>query len=251
MPVIDGKVVRARYTKLKLNELSSVDNPAQPGALAVIMKRDDSHERADPMSKTIEQVEGELAKALETIETLKAEVTKGKADFAAMLEDKDKADEECKTAKAALVAATDEVIKVDDTEVRKSEVGVASFNLTKALISKAETAEFENVAKSDFPNLVGTVSEKALVLKAIATMPEEAKKAAEAILTSAEKMLSAGFTRLGVGHGDLVNPSQKVAEGTFMQKVAEVEKRDGIAKSAALAKARMEFPAEFAAYAGN
>lgn len=37
----DGRIVRSRYTKLRLNEISSVDNPAQPGALASIVKRDD------------------------------------------------------------------------------------------------------------------------------------------------------------------------------------------------------------------
>lgn len=37
----DGTVKRARYTSLKLGELSSVDKPAQPGALAVCFKRDD------------------------------------------------------------------------------------------------------------------------------------------------------------------------------------------------------------------
>jgi hypothetical protein len=38
MPIIDGEVVRARFHSLKINELSSVDRPAQPGALAVLLK---------------------------------------------------------------------------------------------------------------------------------------------------------------------------------------------------------------------
>lgn len=40
----DGTIVRARYTKLDLRELSAVDRPAQPGALATILKRDDSRD---------------------------------------------------------------------------------------------------------------------------------------------------------------------------------------------------------------
>jgi hypothetical protein len=40
MPIINGQVVRARFRKLKLDELSSVDRPAAIGAKAVIMKRD-------------------------------------------------------------------------------------------------------------------------------------------------------------------------------------------------------------------
>lgn len=47
MPVINGQVQRSRFTSLKLRELSSVDNPAQPGALMAIMKR---HEGPRQMS---------------------------------------------------------------------------------------------------------------------------------------------------------------------------------------------------------
>lgn len=54
MPIIDGKVVRARYTKLKLNEISSVDNPAQAGALAAIMKRDERGNDMSFMEKILE-----------------------------------------------------------------------------------------------------------------------------------------------------------------------------------------------------
>lgn len=39
MALVDGKKIKARYTSLKLNEISSVDNPAQPGAIASIVKR--------------------------------------------------------------------------------------------------------------------------------------------------------------------------------------------------------------------
>jgi hypothetical protein len=46
MPIIDGKVVRARFTSLKLDELSGVDRPAQSDALAVIMKRHDGADQA-------------------------------------------------------------------------------------------------------------------------------------------------------------------------------------------------------------
>lgn len=53
MPVIGGKVVRARYTSLKLNEISSVDRPAQPGCVAVAMKR---HDRIGPVMKFEERV---------------------------------------------------------------------------------------------------------------------------------------------------------------------------------------------------
>jgi hypothetical protein len=59
MPVIDGKVVRSRFTSLSLKELSAVDRPAQPGALAVIMKRrSDTTEHTAEIMKYLEGDEG-------------------------------------------------------------------------------------------------------------------------------------------------------------------------------------------------
>jgi hypothetical protein len=39
-------VVRARYTRLKIDEISSVDRPAQPGAVALLVK----HDQRPPMA---------------------------------------------------------------------------------------------------------------------------------------------------------------------------------------------------------
>ncbi len=258
MAIVDGKKVKARYTKLKLNELSSVDRPAQPGAKMVIMKRHvETEEGTDSMAKTVDELNADLAKANTDIATLKsttasletqlAAANKAKDDFMA---ERDKAKEECATAKAALVTATDEVIKVEGTEVKKSEVGEAQFALTKALISRADMATFEKRAEVEFGNVVGTAAEKALVLKGLETLDEPTKKAAEAILLAAEKMTAAGFDRLGSG-GIHSNPTQKAAADTFTAKVAEIEKRDSVTRSVALTKARAEFPDEFAAYNGT
>ena len=56
MPMVDGKPVRARFTALKLGELSSVDKPAQPGATAVILKRDESQPAPEPAQKAAPSV---------------------------------------------------------------------------------------------------------------------------------------------------------------------------------------------------
>jgi hypothetical protein len=247
MPVIDRKVVRARYTSLKLNELSSVDRPAQPGALAVILKR---HEGEAPMPKTVEQLEGELAKALADNADMSAEV-------AALKAAKDKADqcasdamEEAKEAKKALAAATDEVISVGGQELRKSVVGEGNFSVAKALRDERDMAQFEKRAETEFAHVAGTTAEKAAVLKSFAAMPEDARKAAESILTAAEKMAAAGFARLGHSDGS-TTPTQKAAESTFTSKVAEIRKRDNISETEAMRKARIEFPAEFAAMNGD
>jgi len=56
MPIIDGKVVRSRYTSLKIAELSAVDRPAQSGALALIMKRDDGGTAMRSFNKRVDEV---------------------------------------------------------------------------------------------------------------------------------------------------------------------------------------------------
>lgn len=339
MPIIDGKVVRSRYTKLDLHELSSVDNPAQPGALASIMKRHTPIQKAQPsllamavakyvdeedgahtfvevlqanafdekiwpmtsaLSQAIRSIMGDTSIAAADRETkvtqsvdeflasvrdisptaekrlaeliskkdstmktiaeltaevealtgkctaLTGEVTTLKADVAdkdaklkAAMEDKDKADK-------ALLVATDETLKVEGNDVKKSEVGAASFAVFKSLNDRAETAECAKRAADEFGHVVGTTAEKALVIKALNTMPEDAQKALTAILTSAEKMAAGGFSRLGAGNDD--NPDVRKSIQTFEGKVAEIEKRDGVAKHLAMSKARTEFPDEFKAY---
>lgn len=328
MPVIDGKVHRATFRSLKLNELSSVDRPAQAGAKAVIMKRDGTDARADtiafvakymeeadartftemleiqefdravwPMTdalqtsirsiiadkdlsqdereEKISQTMSEFLAALrakaptfqkgdhamaKTVEQLEADVAALKAENATLKTERDaavakadKASADCEDAmkekdeaKKALAAATDEVVKVDDTEVRKSEVGPAQFALTKALIDKADKATFEKRAQDEFPNVVGTAAEKGLVLKAMAAMSEDTQKALTAIMTAAEKMTSIGFGRIGTSFPGEQNVAKAEAEAGFTAKVHEVAKRDNIPLSVAMGKARAEFPAEFA-----
>lgn len=341
-----GKVTRARYTSLKLGELSSVDRPAQIGALATIMKRHDGpapvikaapsilalavakyvddedgahtfaevleanefDEKIWPMTSALSQsirsimgdkdikredketkvtqsvdeflaavrdlsptAEKQLAQAISskkeksTMKTvaeliaenpaLKAhiddltgqiEIGKAEAQKAKDAEAKLKTEEEehGKT-KKALAEATDEVIKVGETEIKKSAVGEQSFVIFKAQEERALTAELAKRAQDEFAHVVGTPTEKALVLKAATTMDEPTAKALTAILTSAEKMAAAGFDRLGGGAG----PTEDVAKAqtTFKAKVAEIVKRDGITEVQAMSKARTEFPEEYAA----
>jgi len=198
------------------------------------------------MSKTVEQLETELTalKAENAVlkterDTAIAKADKAKADCDAAMEGEEKA-------KKALSEATDEVIKVEDTEVRKSEVGPAQFALTKALIDKADKATFEKRAQDEFPHLVGTSAEKGLVLKAMATMPEAAATALKSIMTAAEKMTSIGFGRIGTAYPGEQNIEKAQAESDFNGKIQEIAKRDNIPLSAAMGKARAEYPAEFA-----
>jgi len=344
MPIIDGKVVRSRYTKLDMNELSSVDNPAQPGALATIMKRDggkpaikggpsllalavakyvDSEDGAhtfdevlqanlfeekiwpmtSALSQAIRSIMGDTsikqadreAKVTQSVDeflaavrdlsptaekTLAEQISKGKitmnweqiakdaqaevvslkaqlqgstselatvkADLAKANEAKTAAEGERDTAKAALVTATEEVVKVGEREIKKSIVGEDMFAVVKAQQEETLTARLEKRAAEEFPNVVGTATEKALVLKARESLPEPAQKALDAILTSAQAMAKGAFGRFGHGGGEGGGDTEK-AVATYKGKVAEIAKRDNIPEHRAMAKARSEFPAEFAA----
>jgi len=334
MPVINGKVVRARYTSFKMAELSHVDRPAQPGALAVIRKRDDtmpSHKASvtalavakyigqddgahtfdevlnknkfseaiwpmtDALTQSIRSIMGDknikpadretqvttsvdeflsairdiapdtekrlveliskkdstmdLTEALAEIKRLKGEMKTmepkaAKADTLQTELDTEKAAHA--DTKKSFTEKTDEVIKVDDTEVRKSVVGEAQFAVTKALMSRAETAEVEKRADAEFKHVPGTTVEKGLVLKAMAKMDEPTAKALGTILAMAEKTAKGFFVSKGHS-GDGSTGDVAKALSTFNGKVAEIAKRDGIGMSAATTKARSEFPDEFAA----
>jgi hypothetical protein len=334
-----GTVTRARFTSLKLGELSSVDRPAQAGALATIMKRDDGtpppapvrktgasllamsvakyidsdagahtfdevlqanvfDEKIWPMTSALSQsirsimadknlkpadketkvtdsvdefltavreispsAEKRLAEliskkddTMKTVAELIAENPALKAHIEGIEGERNTAKTALETEKAAhvetakaLTAASDEVIKVDGQDVRKSAVGDASFAVFKSLDNRATMATLEKRAGDEFGALVGTATEKALVLKHAATMDEATRKAFDAILTSAQAMAAKGFDRLG-GAGGL-DPTSDVAkaQGDFKGKVTEIAKRDGVSEFKAMQKARTEFPDEFAA----
>ena len=335
----DGSVTRARFTSLKLGELSSVDRPAQPGALATIMKRDDTprapvakaspsilamavakyvsdedgahtfsevlqanefDEKIWPMTSALSQsirsimgdkdikgpdketkvtqsvdeflaavrdlsppAEKKLAEliskrndTMKTVAELIAENPALKAHIEGIEQERDTAKSALATeqtahgeTKKALTEATDEVIKVDGQDVRKSAVGDASFQVFKSLDNRATMATLEKRASDEFGHVVGTATEKAAVLKAAASMDEPTRKAFDAILTSAEQMAKGAFGRFGSGAGNDQPGNEDVAKAvsTFEGKVSEIAKRDGIGSSDAMRKARSEFPAEFAA----
>jgi chromosome segregation ATPase len=336
MPIVNGKKVRARYTSLKLDEISSVDNPAQPSATGYVIKRmedadqaianickyvgveDGAHtfrqvlhenkfseqiwpftdalsqsirsivgdkslsgtdreekirasveeflgavhdispvvskslegllQKEVNMSKTVEQLEKELAAAEKRAADAEAKIAKMEGDKAEYEEKMEGMEADLEETKKALAAASDEVVKVEGLEVRKSEVGEAQFKLTKSLVEKDARREREVEAAKRFPSLPGTDVAKGALLKAIEDMEDETMKdAANALLDSAEKVASLAFERVGKFDPN-AEPTRKQATDTFMSKVAEIAKRDGIAQTAAMQKARSEFPAEFSAY---
>lgn len=200
----------------------------------------------DPMPKTVEQLEAELAQKNGQISTLTTErdAEKVRADRLDGELTTEKAAHT--TTKAALVEATDETIKVGGQEFKKSVVGEASFAVAKAAADERDQARVEKRAEVEFGHVAGTVAEKALVLKAIERLPDDAKAAAEKILLAAETMAKSGFSRLG-SSGEQ-NPTAKAATQAFIEKVEEIEKTEKCDRMAAMRKARVAHPDLFEAY---
>lgn len=183
--------------------------------------------------------------------------TLAKADVPAFMEKpEDEQDKECKKA-ADIAKASDETLTVGDATVRKSEIGSAAFAVLKSQSEaiakqaeqiakaeeKAELATLEKRAIEEFAHLPGTSVEKAKVLKAIAAMPEEVRKSQENILKAAEATAKLAFETRGTR-----NVGKSDGSVNFAKRVDEIAARDGVSKTVAMAKARTEYPDDFAAY---
>lgn len=156
-----GEKTRSRFKTLTLKELSAVDNPAQEGARFTIMKRaDDDHkddatkalydfnEIADIVREMHKQTpdivskldalikagsSGDDEKDMQMTDAEKiADLEKKVADLTAE-RDTIKADVEKKDGEIVILksAATEEILKVGETEVRKSVVGEAQFAISR------------------------------------------------------------------------------------------------------------------------
>lgn len=184
--------------------------------------------------------------AAEKAATEKAAVEKAAADKAA-------------AEKAAIEKGGDESVTIEGQTIKKSAVGPEMFAILKAQSEKIEKqgkelgserdlrkmAELKKLADDKYPNIPGTVDERANMLKAIETMDEPLRKSFEATLNSAQKLAKMAFDTLGSDGG-----RDPVTAKAFEGKVAEIKKRDSCTQQEAMQKARAEFPEEFKAYQG-
>ncbi len=221
-----------------------------------------------PMPKSIQELETELATttsklavATEQVTTLTARAEKAEGELAtaqteltaAKAEGGDLATikAELATAKADLAKATDETISVGGAEVRKSEIGENQFKVMKALADERDLAKLEKRATGDYGHVVGTSAEKAKVLKVIDGIADEnTRKAATAILTSAEKMTKGAFDMIGGGGGVPPSEEQAAAKANYD---AEVQKHvdGGMKQTDAMAKVRRDKPDLFKSMQGE
>lgn len=236
--------------RLKLNEISAVDRPAQEHARMVIMKRakqvvvdnEDKDEDNEDMTeaelkKRITDLEGSVSTLTNTVTTVTKDRDSLKAEndalevrasfdgdtlnYFAGLSDKEqnsflKMSKTLRDASVATFKASDEEIEVGGQKIRKSQAG----NMWPVLKAQATQAkEFtDKLAKStdaeekatlqkrvieEFNHLPGTTEERASVLKHVLAIKDEPiRKAAEAILKTAEAHAKANFSRKGYQGGD-------------------------------------------------
>lgn len=176
--------------KIRLDRIAAVDYPCQEGARAVLIKRADPD--AIALNKEAEVADiAEITKRAEAAEAQVAELTKKLAD-----------------AEALAKRADDEILKVGETEIRKSAVGAEMFAFAKAqneaLAKAREEAELTSLAKrasTEFGALPGTDIVKARILKAASAMPEEVAKALEAALSAGNAAMKLGFEKAGMVGG--------------------------------------------------
>lgn len=265
---------RREMQEFRITELSAVDRPAQAHAKMAIMKRhsdddtDDDFNKGDsdmPDNATVEGLQkqvDELTKKLADAEFLSKMDDKAKAYFESLSdEDKKKArkgkPEEVVIA-AAKAAETDEVLKLDNgAEIRKSAIGEAQFAIFKqqcdemaAIKKRAEAdrealarATFEKRAEDELHHLPGDTASKGAVLKAIDGLSEDIKKTLDTMLKAGEKAIVSAFNSIGVK-----GEQARKAAGDFNKRVDEIAARDKLSRTAALQKARKEYPEEFKVY---
>lgn len=284
-------------TGLRLDKIAAVDRPCQEHATMTIMKRADSPDAgngitpAGPAGDLVDKKETPMsdeAKKVADLEKSVADLTKSLADSTsalalaetmAKMSDKDKAhleslkDDEAKKAFVAMsaddrakaiakVAVDDEVLKVDNNEIRKSVVGAEMFSFVKSQqaaiakqaedLAKAEDArvmsDLRKRADDQYPHVPGTTDERASMLKAIADIKDEkVRKSFEAVLTQSEALAKMAFDTLG----SRADPGIAKKAEDFEKKVAEYEQGGKVSKTEALRKARAADPEGFKAYQGE
>lgn len=150
-------------------------------------------------------------------------------------------------------ATEDEVLKVGEVSIRKSQTDASVFAMMKAqqveitkANDRAELATLEKRAADEFSHLPGTPAEIAGVLKSAALLPDASKEAFEKMMKAHEAMAAKAFDRIGSSGGVVIDMDVKKAAGEFEGKVSEIAKRDNIGNHTAMAKARKEHPELFA-----
>jgi hypothetical protein len=220
-------VARVRAAWLKAN-------PGGEKGLPDILKNDNqedndmSKEQIDALNKKVDDLTARLAKS----ETRASMTDEHRAHYDALTDDAmreafGKASPQEREATVALAKSADETLTVEGETVRKSDVGEATFRILKkqqerieaeAKVAKSEREarvqkELEAEAEALWPNLAGTPSDKAELLKGIKAMPEAARAAQMTIMKSSDEAMAKQLTELGQGgQGDESGADAKLSK---------------------------------------
>lgn len=245
---------RTRLTKLRVNEVSVVDTPANKQAEILIAKRHDG--AADhPTNSNMEDADmtlEELSKKLEEAEAAVAALTKRAeaAEANATALTKRAEDAEAAVKKAAEDAAAgdqgdDAILKSLDPKVRdyvesvKKQADAANAAIAKAADERL-TAEY--IAKAaKFDGLPGVTPDAfGPVLKRVLGSADEGDR--DAVLSALAKASDAAKKSLTTALGESGRFEKSDAEAELEAKAHEVAKRDGVPFAKAYAKAMHENP---------
>jgi hypothetical protein len=245
---------RNRLTKLRINEVSVVDSPANVQAEILIAKRHDggADRSQNPHMEDHVMTLEELTKKLEAAEAAVATLTKraedAEANAATLTKRADEAEAEVKKAKEAASAAEDgedPILKSLDPSVRayiegiKKDADEAKDAVAKAADARV-TAEYVTKAAT-FTGLPGVTGESfgPVLKRVLGGATDEDQAAVLDVLTKASDAVKKSLTK-PIGEAGRVEKSD--AEAEMDAKAHEIAKRDGTTFALAYRKALNDNP---------
>jgi hypothetical protein len=237
---------RYRLTKLRLNEISIVDQGADPNAVVTIFKRDDRSNGGKPMTD-LEKMVAQMKEPTDTIANLQASVTKANADSAvkdAAIADLTKrlaAAEAAKGSGAAddedpILKAADPLVAAEIVKLRKANAAAA-----KQLAQLDEEREIKKVAtqiQTDMRGLPVKADEFAPILKrAIGAMDESDSKELLRVLKAASNAVEDSLRSTGL-------PAHLVQKSNAEAQIEDLAKAKQKAENITFAKAYDQVLAE-------
>lgn len=167
-------------------------------------------------------------------------------------EELDDLSDEDKKKKLTQKSNSDEVVKFEGKEIRKSAVGEEAFALYKRMddmrleVQKAKDAEemvrLEKRASEEFKHLAGTPAEIASVLKAIETLDNSTKETIQTIMKTAEEAAANAYVQKGA---KIAADEVELKKKAQAAKIAEIQETHKVSKSRAMELAASEDPKLF------
>jgi len=194
---------------LELEELSLVDKPANPLAMAPLFKRDNSN--GDTMTKDIKKTEAAPVEEIDTteVDTLKAEIETLKTANEGLR--KSLLDEGYKiTTEGVVKAAPIEYLEIDGEKINKAEVPAPILKR----LEEAEAAEVNAAIVKRCSETLPNVSETnaRVLLKAYDGLTEDEAKEFEAFMMAMDNLFKGLTEEVGksAAQGDMEDPNDKL-----------------------------------------